>query len=66
MSGTKTAIFPDVDFAWFPLGNPGLVSIPFSFLCGFLATIFSKPEQDKAELSAEMEVRAISGIGART
>ena len=25
MSGMKTAIFPDVDFAWFPLGNPGLV-----------------------------------------
>ena len=46
MSGTKTAIFPDVDFAWFPLGNPGLVSIPFSFLCGFLATIFSKPDHD--------------------
>ncbi|KOV82268.1 cation acetate symporter [Nocardia sp. NRRL S-836] len=66
MSGSRTAIFPDVDFAWFPLGNPGLVSIPFSFLCGFLATIFSKPEPENARLAAEMEVRAISGIGART
>ncbi|ANZ35803.1 cation acetate symporter [Lentzea guizhouensis] len=66
MSGSRTSIFPDVDFAWFPLGNPGLVSIPFSFLCGFLATIFSKREPEMADKAAEMEVRAISGIGVRT
>ncbi|GAA3667817.1 cation acetate symporter [Lentzea roselyniae] len=65
MSGAKTSIFPDVDFAWFPLGNPGLVSIPFSFLCGFLGTMFSNPEPEKADLTAEMEVRAIAGIGTK-
>ena len=34
-----TSMFPDVDFAWFPLANPGIVSIPASFLLGYLGTI---------------------------
>ncbi|MEU5695977.1 cation acetate symporter [Actinosynnema sp. NPDC020468] len=62
MSGTRSSIFPDVDFAWFPLGNPGIVSIPLSFLCGYLGTVFSK-EQADPEKQAEMEVRAMTGIG---
>ncbi|GAA0235796.1 cation acetate symporter [Saccharothrix mutabilis subsp. mutabilis] len=62
VSGSKTSIFPDVDFAFFPLGNPGLVSIPFSFLCGFLGTVLSREEADPAK-QAEMEVRALTGIG---
>ncbi|RKT56342.1 solute symporter family protein [Saccharothrix australiensis] len=62
VSGAKTSVFPDVDFAWFPLGNPGLVSIPFSFLCGWLGTVLSKEEADPAK-QAEMEVRSLTGIG---
>ncbi|KAA2248740.1 cation acetate symporter [Solihabitans fulvus] len=61
-SGGPTAIFPDVDFHWFPLSNPGLVSIPLSFLCGFVGTILSKEPADGRK-QAEMEVRAITGIG---
>ena len=40
--GTPTSLAPDFDFAWFPLRNPGIVSIPFGFLCGFLGTLISK------------------------
>ncbi len=50
------------DFHWFPLENPGLVSIPLGFLCGWLGTVLSK-EHDEAKY-AEMEVRSLTGVGA--
>ncbi|WP_447003112.1 solute symporter family protein [Saccharothrix isguenensis] len=62
VSGAKSSIFPDVDFAWFPLSNPGLVSIPFSFLCGYLGTVLGKDKADPVK-QAEMEVRSLTGIG---
>jgi len=62
-SGTPSSLFPDVDFHWFPLTNPGIVSIPFSFLCGFVATLVSR-ERVSPEKQAEMEVRALLGAGA--
>ncbi|MDQ1703213.1 MAG: cation/acetate symporter, partial [Frankiaceae bacterium] len=46
------------DFHWFPLDNPGLVSIPIGFLCGWLGTILSK--EYNAEKQAEMEVRSLT------
>ncbi len=49
------------DFSWFPLENPGIVSIPFGFLCGYLGTVLSK-EHD-ADKHAEMEVRSLTGAG---
>ena len=52
-----------VDFHWFPLDNPGIVSIPLSFLLGYLGTVLSKDKADPA-LYAEMEVRSLTGIGA--
>jgi cation/acetate symporter len=42
VSGTPTSMFPNADWAWFPPRNPGLISIPASFLLGFLGTITSK------------------------
>jgi len=51
-----------VDFSWFPLENPGLVSIPVSFFLGWLGTMLSK-EHD-SEKFAEMEVRSLTGAGA--
>ena len=56
-------MFTSVDFAFFPLKNPGLVSIPLSFLLGYLGTVLSKEPSDK-EKQAEMEVRALTGAGA--
>jgi cation/acetate symporter len=62
VSGRADAMFPTVDFHWFPLANPGLVSIPVSFLLGWLGTVLSKERNDAKY--AEMEVRALTGIGA--
>ncbi|GAA2348443.1 cation acetate symporter [Saccharopolyspora halophila] len=62
MSGAPDSILPGVDFAWFPLRNPGLVSIPVSFLCGYIGTVFG--ERDEPGRAAEMEVRSLTGIGA--
>lgn len=30
VSGTETSLFVHHDFAWFPLSNPGIVSIPWA------------------------------------
>jgi cation/acetate symporter len=62
ISGSKSSMFPDADFSYFPLSNPGIVSIPLSFLAGFLGTILSKKPADPAKQS-EMEVRGLTGIG---
>jgi cation/acetate symporter len=62
VSGSADSIFPSIDFHWFPLKNPGLISIPFSFLCGAVGTFFGKPKADAAK-HAEMEVRSLTGIG---
>jgi cation/acetate symporter len=63
VSGGEKSMLPDVDFAWFPLNNPGLISIPASFLLGWLGTKLSKERPDEAKW-AELEVRALTGIGA--
>ncbi|MCT2585351.1 solute symporter family protein [Actinophytocola gossypii] len=63
VSGAPTSIFSGIDFQLFPLTNPGLVSIPISFLAGFLGTVLSKEKADPAK-QAEMEVRSLTGIGA--
>jgi cation/acetate symporter len=52
-----------VDFSWFPLENPGIVSIPLAFFLGWLGTVTS-PEQSDPERYAEMEVRSLTGAGA--
>ena len=54
---------PSIDFHWFPLDNPGIVSIPLAFLLGWLGTVTSK-ERSSREKYAEMEVRALTGAGA--
>jgi cation/acetate symporter len=62
-TGVSPSLFQDVDFHFFPLNNPGLVSIPLSFLLGWLGTVLSKEKPDEAKW-AELEVRALTGIGA--
>jgi len=63
VSGAKTAMLPSVDFAWFPLANPGIVSIPLAFVLGIVGTMTSKVPGDPV-LDAEMEVRSLTGVGA--
>ncbi|MEN3585027.1 cation acetate symporter [Streptomyces sp. ZYX-F-203] len=63
VSGDSKAMFPGVDFAWFPLRNPGLISIPFGFLAGWLGTVLSRERPDEGKY-AELEVRSLTGTGA--
>ncbi|WP_353952440.1 cation acetate symporter [Knoellia sp. S7-12] len=51
----------DIDFSWFPLDNPGLVTIPLAFFLGWLGTVMSK--EHNAQKYAEMEVRSLTGHG---
>ena len=62
VSGQETSIFSNLDFALFPLTNPGIVAIPAGFIAGIVGTLLSKPERDPA-LQSEMEVRSLTGIG---
>ncbi|MFC8229072.1 cation acetate symporter [Streptomyces sp. NPDC057287] len=63
VSGKATSMFPDVDFAWFPLENPGLISIPLGFLLGWVGSVLSKEEPDRGKY-AELEVKSLTGTGA--
>ncbi|MGW7519480.1 solute symporter family protein [Streptomyces sp. NPDC054796] len=64
VTGKPTSMFPDADFAWFPLENPGLISIPLGFLLGWLGSVLSKDEGAGGEKYAELEVRSMTGTGA--
>ncbi|RCG16708.1 cation acetate symporter [Streptomyces reniochalinae] len=64
VTGKETSMFPDVDFAWFPLENPGLISIPLGFLLGWVGSLFSKDEGAGGAKYAELEVRSMTGVGA--
>ncbi|WP_336711819.1 solute symporter family protein [Arthrobacter sp. USHLN218] len=63
VSGSETSMIPGADFAWFPLKNPGIVSIPLAFFLGWLGTVLDKTVEDPAK-QAEMEVRSLTGVGA--
>ncbi|MFF3056151.1 cation acetate symporter [Streptomyces sp. NPDC057909] len=63
ISSKPTSMFPGADFAWFPLENPGLISIPLGFLLGWLGSLLSKEEPDKGKY-AELEVKSLTGVGA--
>ncbi|HEU5000183.1 MAG TPA: cation acetate symporter, partial [Lapillicoccus sp.] len=52
---------PSIDFSWFPLDNPGLVSIPLGFFFGWLGTVLSKEHNEYK--AAELEVRSLTGVG---
>ncbi|MEU8671063.1 cation acetate symporter [Streptomyces anulatus] len=63
VSSKPTSMFPDVDFAWFPLENPGLISIPLGFLLGWVGSLLSKEKPD-TDKYAELEVKSLTGVGA--
>nr|WP_202036060.1 cation acetate symporter [Streptomyces mexicanus] len=63
VSGSPDSLFPGVDFQYFPLQNPGLVSVPLGFLAGWLGTVTSAEPPDEAK-HAETEVRSLTGAGA--
>lgn len=63
VSGSETSMIPGADFAFFPLKNPGIVSIPLAFFLGWLGTVLDRTGEDPAK-QAEMEVRSLTGVGA--
>lgn len=63
VSGTATSMIKGADFAWFPLANPGIVSIPLAFILGIVGTLTS-PDDEDPTIAAEMEVRSLTGVGA--
>ena len=62
-TGLSSSMLQGVDFQWFPLNNPGIISIPVGFLLGFLGTITSTRKEDP-KIAAEMDVRSLTGYGA--
>ena len=63
VTGASLSLFPvGTDFHWFPLQNPGIVSIPLGFFFGWLGTVTSK-EPTAEDKFTELEVRAFTGAG---
>ncbi len=62
VSGSEAALVTGADWAWFPLSNPGIISIPAGFLLGWLGTVTSS-EPMSEERFVELEVRALTGAG---
>lgn len=62
VSSTSSSIYPSADFAWFPLQNPGIVSIPAGFFLGWLGTVLTHRQETSSY--EEFEVRALVGAGA--
>jgi cation/acetate symporter len=63
-TGKNLSLLPtSVDISWFPLENPGIVSIPLGFLLGYIGTVTSR-EPSAEERYTELEVRALTGAGA--
>ncbi len=62
-TGKNLSLLPaSIDISWFPLENPGIVSIPIGFLLGYVGSRLST-EPDAVERYTELEVRALTGAG---
>ncbi|MGW1560005.1 sodium/solute symporter [Streptomyces sp. NPDC002144] len=59
VSSTPASLYPHADFAWFPLQNPGIVSIPVGFLLGWLGSLLGGRQETEAY--DEFEVRTLVG-----
>ncbi|TCK26445.1 solute symporter family protein [Pseudonocardia endophytica] len=62
-TASTPSMITGADFAWFPLENPGIVSIPLSFVLGIVGTYVGQSRADGSKY-AEMEVRSLTGAGA--
>ncbi|MEV8376909.1 cation acetate symporter [Kribbella sp. NPDC056861] len=65
VSGKSTSMITGADFAWFPLSNPGIVSIPLGFLLGVVGTFLGK-DKSASNRYNELSVRALTGAGAES
>ncbi|WP_199033917.1 solute symporter family protein [Glycomyces salinus] len=61
-SGSETSLLGEgVDIAWFPMSNPGLVSIPLGLVCAVVGTLASS--ESRPDRFATLQVRALTGAG---
>jgi cation/acetate symporter len=63
VSGKPTSMITGADFAWFPLSNPGIISIPLGFLLGVIGTYLGRDRTSEKRYN-ELLVRALTGAGA--
>ncbi|MDH6285168.1 cation acetate symporter [Rhodococcus sp. NM-2] len=63
VSGKPSSMFPTADFDYFPLANPGIVSIPLAFVLGIVGTYIGRGKAEDPAKQAEMEVRSLTGVG---
>jgi SSS family transporter len=64
LTGRSLSLLPaSIDISWFPLENPGIVSIPFGFLCAVAGTLLFRTKAEPARFT-ELSVRALTGTGA--
>ncbi len=61
VSGLPGSLFPNRDFEWFPLQNPGVVTIPLGFALGWAGSRAGR----RAHLVdyRDFEVRVLTGVG---
>ena len=63
VTGKNLSLLPtSIDISWFPLENPGIVSIPLGFLLGYIGSVTSKEPEAERRYN-ELEVRALTGAG---
>lgn len=62
VSGSETAMITNADFSWFPLANPGIISIPLGFFFGWLGTVTARDADAEARY-VELDVRSMTGAG---
>ncbi|TDE18923.1 cation acetate symporter [Actinomadura sp. 6K520] len=63
VTGESLSLFPaGVDFQFFPLENPGIVSIPAGFACAVAGTLLGRERPDE-ERYDDLSVRALTGAG---
>jgi Na+(H+)/acetate symporter ActP len=64
LTGRSLSLLPaSIDISWFPLENPGIVSIPFGFLCAVAGALLFRARPEPARFT-ELSVRALTGTGA--
>ncbi|TLS45299.1 cation acetate symporter [Streptomyces montanus] len=61
VSSRPTSFYPSVDFAFFPLQNPGIVSVPAGFLLGWLGTVLSNRTEDPG-VYEKFQIRSMLGV----
>ncbi|MFI8287845.1 cation acetate symporter [Streptomyces sp. NPDC085614] len=53
VSGSPLALFPDHDFAWFPLENVAVVTVPLGFSFGWIVSRLDRPTSRRSRRSTK-------------